>query len=71
MGFEVTSAITDATTTNTATKGPVIDPKKSWTLSAKFWRVQPLDKLKRQQLGGRRVMSCGERMSCIGPDGMR
>ena len=66
MGFEVTSAITDATTTNTATKGPAIEPKKSWALSATFWRVQTIDKVQRQQLGGYAVMSCGERISGIG-----
>ena len=52
MGFEVTSAITDTTTTKTATKGPANDPKKSWALSVEFWRVQPIDKVQRQQLGG-------------------
>ena len=70
MGFEVTSAITDATTTNTATKGPAIEPKKSWALSARFLRVQTIDKLQRQQLGGYAVMSYGERIGGIGSDGI-
>ena len=70
MGFEVTSVITDTTTANTATKGPAIEPKKSWALSARFLRVQTIDKLQRQQLSGYAVISCGERMGGIGSDGM-